>query len=139
MSSSKKTHRKPSIQIAQSDHARLAALANAVAERSPEISDQLFTEIERARIVSDRAISPSVVRMGSTVTYKSDINDVKTVTLVFPGEADISQGKVSILTPIGTALLGLSEGQSMDWTTRDTRLHQLTVLSVKAPAPVEAE
>ena len=55
------------------------------------------------------------------------------VTLVFPGEADIAQGKISILTPIGAALIGLSAGQSIDWTARDGRIHRLKVESVEAP------
>jgi regulator of nucleoside diphosphate kinase len=54
-----------------------------------------------------------------------------TVTLVFPGDADIAEGKVSILTPIGTALLGLSPGQSIDWLARDGRSHRLSILSVQ--------
>ncbi len=68
--------------------------------------------------------------MGSTVEYESDIEGARTVTLVFPGEADIALSRVSILTPIGTALLGLSPGQSIGWTARDGRRHQLTILSV---------
>jgi regulator of nucleoside diphosphate kinase len=71
--------------------------------------------------------------MGSTVTFKPDTGDAKTVTLVFPGEADISEGKVSILTPIGTALIGLSAGQSIMWTARDGRRHELSVLAVNRP------
>lgn len=53
----------------------------------------------------------------------------RTTTLVFPGDADISEEKVSVLTPIGTALLGLSTGQSMRWLARDGREHELTVIS----------
>ena len=50
---------------------------------------------------------------------------------MFPGEADIADGKISILTPIGVALVGLASGQSMDWTGRDGRVHRLTVESVE--------
>lgn len=53
---------------------------------------------------------------------------------MFPGEADIAEGKISILTPIGAALIGLKAGQSIDWTARDGRLHRLTVETVAAPA-----
>ncbi|MNW16687.1 nucleoside diphosphate kinase regulator [compost metagenome] len=52
------------------------------------------------------------------------------MTLVFPKDADISEGRISVLTPIGTALLGLSAGQTMGWTARDDRRHTLTVLAV---------
>ncbi|WP_315920604.1 nucleoside diphosphate kinase regulator [Mesorhizobium sp. SP-1A] len=132
MTENARLRRKPSIQISKTDHARLSALAETVAERNPEVSEELFAELDRARIVSDSAVGANVVRMGSTVRFKPDTGEEKTVTLVFPGEADIAQGKISILTPIGTALLGLSAGQSMMWTARDGRRHQLDVLDVAA-------
>jgi regulator of nucleoside diphosphate kinase len=72
--------------------------------------------------------------MGSTVQFKSDDGQQRRVILVFPGEADISQGKISVLTPVGAALIGLSEGQSIMWTTRDGRDQQLTVLAVEPMA-----
>lgn len=130
-----RTPRKPNIRISKADHARLTALASAVAARSPDISDELTAELERARIVAADWMSAETVQMGSTVTFKTDTCDEKTVTLVFPGDADISEGKVSILTPIGTALIGLSVGQSIMWTARDGRRHRLSVLSVSRSVP----
>ena len=56
------------------------------------------------------------------------------MTLVYPGEADIEQGKISILTPIGAALIGLSKGQSIDWATRTGEIRRLTVLEVREAA-----
>lgn len=135
MQDDKKTRRKPNILISQSDHKRLSALANTVATRNPEAADELLAELERARIVADGWVSAGTVRMGSIVTFKPDTGDRKTVTLVFPGDADISEGKVSILMPIGTALIGLSAGQSIMWTARDGRRHELLVLDVSQPAP----
>lgn len=135
MQDNAKTRRKPNIRISKTDHARLSALASSVAARSPGISDELFAELERARVVADRLVAADTVQMGSTVTFKPDTGEAKTVTLVFPGKADISQGKVSILTPIGTALIGLSTGQSILWTTRDGHRHELSVLAVSQPAP----
>jgi len=135
MQNNLKIRRKPNIRISQSDHARLSALASTFAARNPEESDELLAEIERARVVADGWVSSGTVRMGSTVTFKPDSGDRKTVTLVYPGEADISAGKVSILTPIGTALIGLSAGQSIMWTARDGRRHELLVLGVSHPAP----
>jgi len=134
MQDNKKTRRKPAIRISQSDHARLWALANAVGAKNPEAADQLFAELERARIVADGSVPADTVQMGSTVTFKPDTGDRKTVMLVFPGDADISEGKVSILTPIGTALIGLSAGQAIMWTARDGRQHQLLVHDVSQPA-----
>lgn len=82
--------------------------------------------------------SADVVQMGSTVTYKPDTGEARSVTLVFPGDADIAQGKISILTPIGTALIGLATGQAIAWTARDGRTHHLEVLEVRQPAPAGA-
>ena len=77
--------------------------------------------------------------MGSRLRFTTDAGEDRTVTLVFPAEADIEAGKVSILTPIGTALIGLTAGQSIDWTARDGRVHRLTVESVDAPVDTAAE
>src|SRR5690348_4892659 len=119
MQQNTKTRRKPNIRISQSDYARLSALASTMAARNEDASDELLAELDRARVVADGWVSAGTVRMGSTVTFKPDTGDRKTVTLVYPSDADISEGKVSILTPIGTALIGLSAGQSILWTARD--------------------
>ncbi|MCC2689128.1 MAG: nucleoside diphosphate kinase regulator [Rhizobiaceae bacterium] len=125
--------RKPKITIGKTDHARLSSLAESALERLPETAEELLSELDRAHVAADRSVPGNVVRMGSQVTFKPDTGDHRTVTLVFPGDADISTGKVSILTPIGTALLGLSSGQAMTWTSRDGRAHELVVLDVSPP------
>ena len=135
MQNNARLRRKPNISISKTDHARLSALAEAVAERSPEISEELLAELDRARVVADNAVADKVVRMGSTVRFKPDTGEEKTVTLVFPGEADLAQGKISILTPIGTALIGLSTGQSIAWTARNGQRHELSILEVAPPVP----
>ncbi|NLS07838.1 nucleoside diphosphate kinase regulator [Rhizobium sp. P32RR-XVIII] len=125
--------RKPAISMAVSDHERLARLAESHASRIPEVADELMAELERAHVVPDERLSADVVRMGSKLRFTSDLGEDRQVTLVFPSDADISEGKVSILTPIGAALIGLSKGQSIDWTARDGRVHRLTVAAVEAP------
>ncbi|MBU1312834.1 nucleoside diphosphate kinase regulator [Pseudorhizobium marinum] len=134
MAPEERSHRKPAITVTQSDHDRLSRLAEAHAARSPAVSEELLAELDRARIVQDGRIAVRVVQMGSTLRFTSDLGEDRTVTLVFPGEADIAAGKVSILTPIGAALIGLAAGQSIDWIARDGRAHRLTVKSVEAPA-----
>jgi regulator of nucleoside diphosphate kinase len=131
MQHNRRTRGKPNIRISKADHARLSALANTIAAHDPDISDELLAELERARLIPDGYVSTDIVQMGTMVTFKPDTGDTKTVTLVFPGDADISKGKISILTPIGTALLGLSVGQSITWIARDGQLHELSVLAVK--------
>ncbi|MBL8659343.1 MAG: nucleoside diphosphate kinase regulator [Rhodospirillales bacterium] len=133
-----RTTEKPKIVVRQSDYDRLQGLASAAQSSSPEVAEELVDELDRAGIVEDAGIGADVVRMGSTVEYRSDVEGGRTVTLVFPGEADIAQGRVSILTPIGAALLGLSPGQSIGWTARDGRRHRLTIVSVHQETPASA-
>ncbi|KQZ46607.1 nucleoside diphosphate kinase regulator [Rhizobium sp. Root149] len=133
MAPNKNTHRKPAIMVTQSDHDRLSRLADAHANRDPDASEELLAELDRVR-VQDGNIAADVVCMGSTLRFTSDLGEDRTVTLVFPGEADIAAGKISILTPIGAASIGLSAGQSIHWTARDGRVHRLTVETVQAPA-----
>jgi len=118
--------------ISDFDRRRLNALAVAAMERTPELADELIAELERATIVGADSLPADVVRMGSTVTFRAGDGTSRRVTLVFPGEADIAKGRISILTPVGTALIGLSEGQSITWTTRDGREQELTVLAVES-------
>jgi regulator of nucleoside diphosphate kinase len=125
-----KKRRKPAITVCETDLTKLSALAAAIEERAPHISEELLSELDRARVVADHAIAQDVVRIGSTVEFKPDTGEARTVTLVLPADADISEGRISILTPIGTALLGLSPGQTMSWYARDGRRHELSVISV---------
>jgi regulator of nucleoside diphosphate kinase len=129
-----KAGRKPAITVAKSEHDRLLAFANTIAAQNPDSSEELLLELERARVVNDDRVPRDVVRIGSSVCYEPDSGERRTVTLVYPGEADISLGKVSVLTPIGTALLGLAPGQAIGWTARDGRRHELHILSVEPPA-----
>lgn len=128
-----KSGRAPDIVIGHEDHERLAALADAALDTSPEVAETLLSELERAKLVADGRVPDTIVRMGSEVEYEA-ADGRRRVRLVYPADADIAAGRVSVLTPIGTALLGLSAGQSIRWTKRDGRIETLTVLAVWAPA-----
>jgi len=119
----------PRIILSRDEHRTLLTLAMAGTGHTADDSDQLLYELERATVVADGAVPPDVVRMGSTVTFRSG-DETRAVRLVYPKDADIAQGKVSVLTPIGTALIGLRTGQSITWRTRDDRRQTLTVLRV---------
>jgi regulator of nucleoside diphosphate kinase len=127
-----KHDRLPEIIIGGSDHARLSNLATVALESVPDTAEELLSELDRATIVADESVPQDVVRMGSVVAFRSG-NDVKRVTLVFPQDADIAAGKVSVLTPVGAALLGLATGGSITWTARDGSSHELTIVSVEQP------
>jgi regulator of nucleoside diphosphate kinase len=131
---------KPRIILTAIDHEQLSALANAAANTVPEIAAELAEELDRAHVLPKGRHSTDAVRMGCEVDFRDDMTGrVQTVTLVYPREADISLGRVSVLTPIGTALIGLSVGKSIDWTTRTGESKRLTVLQVRVPAAAEPE
>jgi regulator of nucleoside diphosphate kinase len=120
----------PEIVISAADEERLTALANVLFDSRPELGEELLAELARARLVSRDALPADTVQMGSTLTYEAD-GRRRTVTLVYPPDANIDEGRISVATPIGTALLGLAEGQSIDWTARDGRKQRLTVVAVE--------
>jgi regulator of nucleoside diphosphate kinase len=129
-------HPMPRIVVSEGDYERLTSLATAALSRLPEIAQELLDEMERAEVVVAPSVPADVVQMGSRVTFRPDDGRKRRVTLVFPAEEDIAKSKVSVMTPIGTALIGLSEGQSIQWSARDGRRHELTVLAVdRPPAP----
>lgn len=76
----------------------------------------LQRELERAIVVSDEALPPDVVTVNSRVQYTDETTGVRRrVTIVRPHEADGAEGRISVFAPVGSALLGLSAGQSIEW------------------------
>lgn len=121
----------PNIVVSNADYERLTDLATASLERLPEVAEELLAEMDRAKVVGDDSVPADVVRMGSTVTFESDDGRQLTETLVYPVDEDSDAHRISVMTPVGAALIGLAEGQSISWTARDGRKHELTVLKVK--------
>ncbi len=124
----------PQIIVGNADYERLTDLANASLQRLPEVAEELLAEMERAKVVDDSAVPADVVRMGSTVTFQSDDGQVRTMTLVYPADESLDQHRISVMTPIGAALIGLGVGQSISWSARDGKHHRLTVTAVSPPA-----
>jgi regulator of nucleoside diphosphate kinase len=128
-------HKLPPITLHPEDRERLEALALASLDRFPQTAGYLAREVERARTVEANGDTP-FVRMGSLVSFRDDTTgQVREVILTYPDRADIAAGRVSVLTPIGAALIGLSNGQTINWQAPAGDWRPLTVLSVKAPAP----
>ena len=120
----------PDLVISREDHRRLRDLAHAGLDMASTVADDLLYELERASVVPGEQLPPDVVRMGSTVCYRTGDGEQREVTLVFPGQADIDRRCVSVMTPIGAALIGIREGQSITWITRDGRKQMLTAVLV---------
>jgi regulator of nucleoside diphosphate kinase len=99
----------------------------------PDVASVLTEELERAHVLAVGHPSQTV-GMGSEVRFRDDATGiVQTATLVYPDSADISQGKISVLTPVGAALVGLSAGSSITWETRSGEIRRLTVLEARGP------
>lgn len=124
----------PAIIVSENDHRIVTALANSLFERNPAVAEVLLTEMERARVVPAAKRPADVIGLGSEIEYVSESGEARTVRLVMPPEADIAAGRISILTPVGAALIGLSPGQSFDWTGPGGRTHQLVVRAVRPSA-----
>ena len=122
----------PRIVVGEAEEYRLSALATAAAltGNAEMVARKLLAEMERASVVRDADVPRDVVRMQSLVEFEIDGANRRRVRVVYPGEADIDSGKISILTPIGTALIGLAPGQKIPLQGHDGRAHSLTVLSV---------
>lgn len=85
-------------------------------ERDRDHRESLQQELDRAHVVAPTAIAHNLVTMNSRVRLQDMETDEDNVyTLVFPSDADIEQNKISILTPIGTAILGYRAGDRVDW------------------------
>ena len=103
----------PQIYLTQNDLDRLFKLIEAQPKKQFE---KLESELVRANVVPRKEIPADVVTMNSRVIFENETTgERREITLVYPGSADIDAGKISVLVPIGTALLGLRVGQSIDW------------------------
>lgn len=110
---------------------RLEAVADAAMRRLPDLARRLIDEIARAQLVAMENLPPDVVALGRQITYRDEItHQEQSVVLVMPEEADIAQGRASVLTPIGVALIGLRLGASFTWETRNRESRWLTVTRV---------
>jgi regulator of nucleoside diphosphate kinase len=124
---------RPRIVIAATEHRQLWQLAERAQERDEQshVVDFLVDELSRAYIVPDGACATNVVQIGSDVTYREESTSrVRRVKLVFPHEANIDHNRVSVLTPIGAALIGLTIAQTIEWPAPAGRREALTVLDV---------
>jgi regulator of nucleoside diphosphate kinase len=125
---------KPPIALSVRDFEQLSTLARAAEARMPDVAMQLSEELERAYIVPPGEAADRHVQMGSDVEFRDETTGrVQRIVLVYPDQADISRARVSVLTPIGAALIGLGVGDSIEWNTRTGEVRRLTVLRVGAP------
>ncbi|MBE7537409.1 MAG: nucleoside diphosphate kinase regulator [Opitutaceae bacterium] len=120
------------IYISSEDHSKLRLLlAAALRANATSSLQKLREELDRAIVVDPTALPADVVTMGSTVQFEDlSTGEIEEYTLTFPDQANIEQKRLSILAPIGTALIGFRAGDTVNWTTpggvRQLKLHRVT-------------
>lgn len=117
----------PPVRIAEGDYDRLLNLA---AQDGPG-ADLLARELERAQVVRDGATRTAFVRLGSWVEYRDQLTGkLRRVQVTPPDGADIDEGRLSVLSPVGAALIGLAAGDTFGWTAPDGRPRLISIESV---------
>lgn len=125
---------KPAIHLLASESDMVADMALKIEHDRPVVAAMLLGELERADLHDLNSLPPHAVRIGSTIEYLDETTRcVRTVTLVLPRDANITEGRISILTPMGAALYGLLAGSSINWPTLDGEERCLSILSVSPP------
>lgn len=122
----------PSIIVSSHDLARLDAMLDSPTHANNPVAAQLADELNRAQIVDPDQVPAGTVTMHATVQCQDELSgDTHSLTLVYPHEANFDLGRVSVLAPVGCALLGLTVGQSIDWTAPGGRKLRLRVIEVQ--------
>jgi regulator of nucleoside diphosphate kinase len=132
---------RPDIVLTATDERRLAQLLQARASEFDQNTLELLEdELQRATIVDPSQIPADVVTMNSVVSFEDvDSGQRSEVTLVYPSVSAGNAGRVSILAPVGSALLGLSVGDSIEWPTPGNRSRRLKVTAVRYQPEAEGQ
>lgn len=119
-----------SVLVGKGDYARLSTL---LTRSDPQSTRLLFDELDAATILPDAELPADVVVMGSVVSFRdTDSGEESTVELVYPPEADPARRRVSVLAPVGAALIGLRVGEHITWPVPNGRDRHLMVMSVRS-------
>ena len=126
-----KSKTRPRVRVTEADFETLAAIGRASRNPMPGL-DLLLDELERSSVVSGPDRRKPFVRLGSKVTYRALLlNKDRTVRVGLPGEADVDENRISVLAPVGAALIGLSVGDAFAWVGADERERRIEVLSIE--------
>lgn len=106
---------KPGIVLSSLDVDRLESLLGTLPKEERARHAGLQEELDRATVVDPKDVPPDVVSMNSSVRFAVESGEEFNLTLVYPRDSDGSADKVSILAPVGSALLGLSVGETIEW------------------------
>ena len=125
---------RPTIHLIAGECDALSALALSAEHRHPHSSAMLLAELDRAELCEPGELPEQTVAMNSRIDFIDEGTGARhTVKLVHPRDTDIAAGRVSILTPIGAGLIGMTAGSSIRWPDRDGRDRLLRIVSVTPP------
>lgn len=122
---------RPNIVVSSVDMERLETLLHALPSAQSATRHALLEELSRAELVEPADMPPHVVTMNSRVRFALDQPAEEfTLTLAYPKDMHSGDDRISVLAPVGNALIGLAAGDSIDWTRPDGAAFKLTVLDV---------
>jgi len=126
---------RPAIVIGRSDQSRLNGMAMSKLISAPRTASALLQEIQRATVVADDAVQPTVVAIGSRVTFRvGNAGPSREVVLVDEFGSPNTGSEVAVFSNLGAALIGLSKGQRIRWPDRVGGSREITILDVRPPA-----
>jgi regulator of nucleoside diphosphate kinase len=129
---------RPPLHMLAAESDIVASLALQTEHKQPLIASMLLEEIERAELHETETLPKTAVTLGSEVDFVDEKScQMRTIQLVMPAAANIAEGRISILTPMGAALYGLTAGQSIDWPDLDGNARRIQILRVRQPASGE--
>ena len=122
---------RPQIHLLASESDLVAGLALRTEDRNPVVAAMLLEEIERAELHDVATLPEDAVMLDSQVEFVDDkTSQLRKVRIVLPGEANIAEGRISILTPMGAALYGLRAGSSIEWPDLDGNTRRINIIRV---------
>jgi len=135
MGNSRAGEERPLIHLLAAESDLVANLALNIEHRQPVVAAMLLEEIERAELHEPETLPADAVRIGSEVEFVDEkTHQLRKVRLVLPIDANIAEGRISILTPMGAALYGLRAGSAIDWPDLDGNDRRILIARVMPPA-----
>lgn len=126
---------RPPLHLLAAESDMVASLALQAEHRHPVVAAMLLEEIERAELHEPETLPADAIRIGSEIEFVDErTRQLRKVRLVLPIDANIAEGRISILTPMGAALYGLRGGSAINWPDLDGNERRITIVRVAQPA-----